>query len=181
MKSLIFIAMVSLMVTGDLVLFDFESKDTSGEWYIVNDDVMGGVSRSTMKLNTDGTATFSGTLSPENYGGFASVRVMVDAGAETEYRGVKVRIRGDGNIYNLRFRTDKNFDGYAYQAKIRSKDGEWTEHEVPFKDFAPTFRGRTLTGKPVLASSDIAQFGILIADKQFGAFSVDIDWVKFYE
>ena len=169
-----------ILFKGEMVLFDFDSTETTGEWYIVNDDVMGGVSRSNMQLNSDGTATFSGTLSPENYGGFASVRARVVAGDEVQFQGVMLRIRGDGNIYSLRFRTNENFDGYAYQAKVKSSAGEWTEFKVPFTAFEPTFRGRALTGKPDLKSSDIAQFGLLIADKQFGDFTVDIDWVKFY-
>ena len=169
------------LVTGDLTLFDFNSAETSGRWYVVNDDVMGGVSKSEMRLNDNGTATFSGTLSSENYGGFASVRVPVQVPEESDFKGVKIRLRGDGNIYSLRFRTNMNFDGYAYQAKVRSKNGEWDEFEVPFSDFLPTFRGQTLSGKPALKSDDIAQFGLLIADEQFGEFTVDIDWIKFYE
>ncbi len=181
MKTLFILAMTVLLTSGDLVMFDFESKETAGNWYIVNDDVMGGISRSSMRINNDGTATFSGTLSPENYGGFASVRAMIDPGDKIEYQGVIIRLRGDGNIYSLRFRTDRNFDGYAYQAKVTSKAGEWVELKVPFRDFEPTFRGRTLTGKPDLKSTEMAQFGLLIADKQFGDFSVDIDWMKLYE
>jgi hypothetical protein len=181
MKISVILMMTAILSTGgDLVLIDFESKETTGDWYIVNDDVMGGVSRSAMQLNPDGTATFSGTLSPENYGGFASVRVVVDPGDEIQYKGVRIRLRGDGNIYSLRFRTNLNFDGYAYQAKVKSEKGEWAEYEVPFKDFEPTFRGRVLTGKPELDSRNMAQFGLLIADKQFGEFSVDVDWIKFY-
>ena len=181
MKALLILALTILVSSGDRVLFDFNPTETAGNWYIVNDDVMGGVSRSSLLLNNDGTATFSGTLSPENYGGFASVRTMIDPGDDVEYKGISIRLRGDGNIYSLRFRTDRNFDGYAYQAKVTTKASDWVEFKVPFKDFEPTFRGRTLSGKPALKSTDIAQFGFLIADKQFGDFSVDIDWVKLYD
>ena len=53
-------------------------QETSGEWRIINDVVMGGVSKSSMKLGSDGSAKFSGTLSPDNNGGFASVRAYVE-------------------------------------------------------------------------------------------------------
>jgi len=141
---------------------------------------MGGVSESKMSINSNATATFSGILSPENYGGFASIRVPFKSEDQEKFKGIMIRLKGDGNIYSLRFRTSSNFDGYAYQSKVTTVEGEWTDFKVPFKDFKPTYRGRTLSGKPALESKNIAQFGLLIADKQFGEFSVDIDWIKFY-
>jgi hypothetical protein len=180
MKTILFIIISVLMVKGEIVLFDFDSDKTSGEWYVVNDDVMGGVSQSQMVINADGTATFSGTLSGDNFGGFASVRALIKNDPDSEFKGVRVRLKGDGNIYSLRFRTDRNFDGYAYQAKLVTEDNVWKEYKISFKDFEPTFRGRILSGKPELESKNIAQIGLLIADEQFGQFSVDMDWISFY-
>ena len=180
MKSILIILFSLLMVNGEAILFDFNSSETSGRWYTVNDDVMGGISNSNMMLNDDGTATFRGEVSLENNGGFASVRARISAGDESDFKGVILRLKGDGNIYSIRFRTNQNFDGYAYQAKIETKKDQWKEFKVPFKDFTPTFRGYTLSGKPALESKDIAQIGILIADKQSGEFEIDMDWIKFY-
>lgn len=180
MKLLIGIITLLLLSTSDTVLFDFNSNETSGRWYLVNDDVMGGISESKIELNKDGTATFSGILSLENNGGFASIRAKVDLKSESNYKGVILRLKGDGKIYSLRFRTDQNFDGYAYQAKIDTKENSWTEIRLPFSDFKPTFRGRTLSNKPPLTSENIRQIGILIADKQSGSFSLDVDWIKLY-
>lgn len=170
-----------MMIKGESVIFDFNSEETSGNWYLVNDDVMGGVSKSTMKVNTDGTATFSGILSPDNNGGFASVRASIANNDEPKFQGVNIRVKGDGNIYNVRFRIDNNFDGYAYQAKIQTEKSSWKEYKIPFSDFKPTYRGRLLSNKPALESENIKQIGLLIADKQFGQFTVDIDWIKFYK
>jgi NADH dehydrogenase [ubiquinone] 1 alpha subcomplex assembly factor 1 len=180
MKLIAGFIILMLVSAGDTILFDFNSSETSGRWYVVNDDVMGGISESKIELNQDGTATFSGNLSLENNGGFASVRAMVDLKSESSFEGVIVRVKGDGKIYSLRFRTDQNFDGYAYQAKIETKEDTWTEIKIPFSDFKPTFRGRTLSNKPPLTSENIRQIGILIADSQIGNFSLDVDWIKFY-
>lgn len=178
----LFIGFILLMMgsAGDSVLFDFNSRETSGSWYVVNDDVMGGISESKIELNQNGTATFSGDLSLENNGGFASVRAMVTLDGESDFKGVILRVKGDGKVYSLRFRTDQNFDGYAYQARVETTKNSWTEIKLPFKDFKPTFRGMTLSNKPPLASENIQQIGILIADKQSGNFSLDIDWIKLY-
>jgi hypothetical protein len=161
-------------------LFDFNSEETSGNWYVVNDDVMGGVSSSKVVMHDEGYAIFRGVLSAENNGGFASIRAMIDMNAEKDYKGVIIRVRGDGNIYSIRFRTNTGFDGYAYQAKFQTEKDKWIEVKVPFSDFKPTYRGRTLDNKPKLESKNIEQIGLLIADYQFGSFTLDIDWIKVY-
>jgi monofunctional biosynthetic peptidoglycan transglycosylase len=162
------------------ILIDFNSKASIENWYVINDDVMGGISQSEIELFDRSYMNFRGVLSPENNGGFASIRSTVDMDAETKYEGVIIRVRGDGKIYSLRFRTHSNFDDYAYQAKIKTEQGSWIEYSVPFSDFTPTFRGRTLNNKPKLESRNIKQIGLLIADYQFGQFSLDIDWIKVY-
>ncbi len=170
-----------LMIKGKTIIFDFNGPETSGIWYTVNDEVMGGISTSNMKLNDDGSATFKGEVSLENNGGFASIRTTIDHSLESDFKGVILRIKGDGKKYNVRFRTNKNFDGYAYQAKIHTEKNEWKEFKLSFKDFVHTFRGNSLHDKPALASKDIYQIGILIADKQPGYFELTMDWIGFYE
>ncbi|SMO39917.1 Complex I intermediate-associated protein 30 (CIA30) [Saccharicrinis carchari] len=166
---------------GETTLFDFNSPETSGQWNIVNDGVMGGISQSNITLNADGIATFSGEVSLENKGGFASVRTALSSIPPKEFKGVMVRLKGDGNIYNIRFRTNRSFDGYAYQAKIKTEKEEWKAFKIPFTDFVPVYRGRTLQNKPPLISGDMAQMGFLIADKQAGSFELCLDWIKFYD
>jgi len=162
------------------MLFDFSMPASAEKWNIVNDSVMGGISTSTFKLNQDSTATFSGNVSADNNGGFASVRASISNKVNSDFDGVTIRVKGDGNIYSLRFRTDRNFDGMSYQAKIKTIKDQWTEFSIPFSDFMPTFRGRMLYNKPALESKDIRQIGILIADYQLGSFEIDVDWIKFY-
>jgi hypothetical protein len=174
----IFITVASLIMNSEKVIFNFNSPSTSGEWVTVNDVVMGGVSESKFEIDSDGTAVFSGTVSSDNNGGFASARASLKDEYK-DYKEVIIRVKGDGNIYSLRFRTDTNFDGISYQAKFKTDAGEWIEHKIPLSDFKPTFRGNTLSNKPKLESKDVKQIGILIADKQFGEFELVIDWIHF--
>jgi hypothetical protein len=179
MISIIFLTVMSLIMNSETVIFNFNSSSTSGEWTTINDVVMGGISESRFEINSDSTATFSGTVFPDNNGGFASVRASLK-NKFNDFEGVIIRVKGDGNIYSLRFRTDKNFDGISYQAKFETDPREWKEYKIPFNDFKPTFRGTTLSNKPRLESKYLKQIGILIADKQFGKFELMIDWIKFY-
>lgn len=181
MLVLIFIILSGILMNSEKIIFDFSSEETAGKWRIVNDVVMGGISKSSISLDEDGAAKFSGTLSPENNGGFASIRAYMEQNNLSDYEGVIIKARGDGNLYNLRFRTDKNYDGVSYQAKFKSDKKEWIEFKIPFKDFKPTYRGRFVPSQPELKSNDIRQCGILIADEQWGNFELEIKWVKFYK
>jgi len=157
-------------------LFDF-AKFTNAAWQIVNDDVMGGVSTSSFRI-TNGVAVFSGEVSLENNGGFASVRTLparFNLGEASEF---VLRVRGDGRRYKFTARKDLSFDGPLYQSAFTTTKGEWQEVRLPLKHFVPTFRGRVLAGEPPLSTSKLTSIGFLISDKQDGPFRLEIEWIK---
>ena len=161
------------------VIFNFQDTTLSASWNIINDGVMGGVSSSAFRVSVDaGGAVFSGNLSLENNGGFASVRTFSRNFQLEGFRGVALRVKGDGNTYSFRLWTNDNFDGISYQAKFKTVKGKWMEVVLPFSDFVPTFRGRVLRDVPQLQPQKIQQIGILIADKQSGRFELLIEWIK---
>ena len=162
------------------LLFDFGGRDEAELWAKVNDGVMGGLSQSEMSFTAEGTAVFRGTLSLENYGGFASVRARPQAYDLGGYEGLAVRVKGDGHRFKLRIRTDDRFDGPAYQADFDTEAGTWITVYAPFDAFVPTFRGRRLLDMPPLDGGRIRQIGFLVADKQEGPFRLEIDWIKAY-
>ena len=151
--------------------------DQERRWHPVNDGVMGGISRSGMQITEQGTALFSGQLSLENNGGFASVRTPLAPRDLSNLAGVEITVRGDGRTYQLRFRTDERFDGAAYRALIPTRPGEWVTIRLPFTDFQPTFRGRILAGYGPLDTNSLCQLTFMIADKQAGPFQLEIQRV----
>jgi len=172
--------MVSEVQNGETLLFDFSAENTAGRWLIVNDGVMGGLSQSEMQLTDQDTAIFQGTLSLENYGGFASVRALLDPHTLEGYEGLSLRVLGDGRYYKLRMRTDRNMDGPAYEVDFATRAGEWMTVRIPFRDAIPTFRGRRLTNYPALQGKQIAQIGFMLADKQAGPFRLEVKWIGAY-
>jgi monofunctional biosynthetic peptidoglycan transglycosylase len=158
-------------------LIDFSHADR-GEWFAINDGVMGGVSRSGIRRTEEGTGVFAGLLSLENNGGFASVRVALDHHDFSTCAGLEIRVRGDGRTYQLRLRTDDQFDGIAYRSNFETRGGEWTTTRIPFDQFLPTFRGRTLGHAPPLDTANIHQLAFMLADKKPGPFSLEIDFVR---
>lgn len=159
------------------MILDFSAADPR-EWTLVNDDVMGGRSTSRLTMTEAGTGVFSGVVSLENNGGFASTRVSLDSPDLSEHEGVVVRVRGDGRRYQLRFRMETGSRGLAFKADFDTAAGVWQETVLPFRDFRATFRGYHPPEAPPLDPGEIRQVGFLIADKMEGPFRLEVDWIK---
>ena len=136
------------------------------------------MSTSQFQVLTNGGAVFCGVVSLENNGGFASVRSSPVRGNLNGADAFVLRVRGDGLRYKFTVRTDSGFDAPNYQLTFTTKRGEWEEHRLAFKDFAPTFRGRVLTDVPLLNPAKIASVGFLILDQQAGPGRLEMSWVK---
>jgi monofunctional biosynthetic peptidoglycan transglycosylase len=158
----------------NMVLVDFAAGDDDRRWYVIDDGVMGGISRGTFTRTDAGTAVFAGELSLERNGGFSSVRTDLGTTDLSDWVGLEVRVRGDGRTYQLRLRVDGRYDGIAYRVSFQTTRNEWTTVRVPFAQFAPVFRGRIVENAPPLDTARIRQAGFLLADKQAGPFRLEI-------
>ncbi|HSO23470.1 MAG TPA: CIA30 family protein, partial [Chondromyces sp.] len=74
-----------------MMIVDF-TRGAEG-WPSIDDAVMGGVSSSDMTVE-DGIASFRGTVSFDNNGGFASVRSRPERRDLSAFDGLIVRVRG---------------------------------------------------------------------------------------
>ena len=126
------VTLSSIQASGDRtpleaekMIFDFDNVDQAQDWLIVNDSVMGGVSQSEMIVTPTGTALFRGNVSLENNGGFASVRTHPIEYQLADYHGLSLRVKGDGQPYKLRLRTDNYLNSVAYQADFQTESGTW--------------------------------------------------------
>ena len=76
MKLTILISLLLTLTEQTMTtIYQFNEKTTIKDWRIVNDGVMGGISKSTIVLNETGNGEFSGHVSLANNGGFASVQL----------------------------------------------------------------------------------------------------------
>jgi NADH dehydrogenase [ubiquinone] 1 alpha subcomplex assembly factor 1 len=171
--------LIPLIVSG-MMLFDFSQQSDIKDWRIINDGVMGGLSRSEFEATKDSTAVFRGVLSLENYGGFASVRSGISKYDLGDYDGIELRIMGDGRRYQIRVRTDSGYDGVAYKYEFDTAKDTWATIRAPFAEFVATFRGRIVKDYPLLDTAKIRQIGFLIADGQEGTFRLEIDSIGTY-
>lgn len=164
-------------VKDSVNLVDFGTENPS-QWRVINDGVMGGLSQSNIVATNHKTGLFTGELSLENNGGFASVRTMVGPVDLSESAGIEIKVRGDGRTYQLRLRNDGRTDGLTYRATFKTRDGKWFSVRIPFEHFVPSFRGEIIEDAPPLDPSRIHQVGFLIADKVSGPFSLEIEFVQ---
>ena len=165
---------------GPLLLLDFPRSTEALPWFVVNDDVMGGRSEGSFRLEGD-VLIFTGSTNTRG-GGLSSIRSRPHSFDLAEYDGVRLRARGDGRTYTFRLTTSDTRDRRrrpAYWAEFETVDGTWKEIDVPFTRFRPRWRGATLPG-PALEPAAIDSLGLMINDGQDGAFRLEVDWIAAY-
>ena len=164
----------------ELVVFDFSNPSDVNQLRPINDTVMGGISASQLQLTKEGTVLFTGNVSLENNGGFASLQSKPSRYNFTGYEGIAIRVRGDGKRYKLSLKNNTFLDSARYESAFTTEKGVWATVTIPFNTLVPTFRGRVLTNETPLDISKVKSFGLLISDKQAGPFRLEIDWLKVY-
>ena len=177
--ALIFSGLIfSVALAQEKRLFDFDTAESGNGWRAVNDNVMGGVSTGKVS-SAGGTLSFTGNLSLENNGGFASFRSGSLNGLNLSANtGLTVRVRGDGRTYALNINSQASWN-ILYRGDFKTKPGTWLEVRIPFKDLKPTYFGSSLPG-PKIDASQLEYIGFILADKQPGAFKLEVDWISTY-
>jgi hypothetical protein len=174
-------------------LFDFTqpNADLQATWGAVDDVVMGGVSESGIRLESS-YAIFSGRVSIDNSGGFASVRTRNFAPSLdlNNYQGVELRVRGDGQRYKLFIRTEPKWDSVGYAYSFDTIINEWMTISIPFKDLVPVFRAKTVENAPPIDSSQICALQLMLSKFEYdrelnprftpGLFSLEVESISAY-
>lgn len=175
------------------IIFDFRkpTQDLKETWGALDDIVMGGASESTVRL-VDETAFFSGYVSTANSGGFASVRTRnfeppLDL---SDYEGIDLRVKGDGKRYKFILRTDPKWDSVSYCYSFDTVPNIWFTVRIPFSDFIPVFRAKTLQDAGPLDPSQIRSVQIMLSKFEYdgelnpnfkpGVFQLQIESMKAY-
>ena len=161
------------------LITDFSGEPVSLEWFVVNDNVMGGRSSGGFELN-DGNLVFTGSTNTRG-GGFSSVRSRGPRMDLSEFSGIRLRVRGDGRQYSWQLRTNALYRGreLGFWREFDTTAGQWLEIDLPFADFVPKFRGSKLDVAPP-DPAHISGMGLMISDGQDGPFAIAVDSVQAY-
>jgi monofunctional biosynthetic peptidoglycan transglycosylase len=159
---------------AELLLADFTQTAPGPDWYVQNDNVMGGRSQGGFEI-TDGQLVFTGNTNT-NGGGFSSIRTAPFKLDLSGYTRIRLHVKGDGRRYTWQLQSTGRYRGFeiSYWADFETVAGEWTWVDLPFSAFAPNIRGYPLDGPP-LPVQDIAEFGLYIYDKLDGPFELRLD------
>ncbi len=175
MKSFIILLTLSLYFNTNMqTIYTFSSLSNSNEWRVLNDGVMGGISESALILNKEGYGEFSGHVSLENYGGFASIQLNQTIKLDKEKTHIVLRVKGDGKRYEFRMKGNSSqYESYVHQFPT---SGEWETIKLPIAGFYPQFRGQRMNA-PNFNFEQIGQLSFLIANKQEEDFKLLLDWI----
>ena len=154
------------------------NTDDAANWWVVNDGVMGGLSRGGLAFE-DTRMVFSGVLNT-NGGGFSSIRRDLGDARLQDGDSIEMVVRGDGRSYELTLRAGARFGGMdiAYRADlISSASTDWQTVRMLVSDFRASFRGRMLPDRQIQPAS-IRSVGIILADGRDGPFRLEVQRIK---
>ncbi|MEO3866125.1 CIA30 family protein [Rheinheimera fenheensis] len=146
---------------------------------LIHDTVMGGRSSGTVIRHNDDAVLFTGNLSLENNGGFASAEFKL-LNPITALNGTQLILHAkpDNRTYQLRLKTALIPQGVAYVAEFSAGNGQQTFVFTP-DDFSGRYRGNPVLNLPPLHFSDISHVSIMLADKTPGPFQIALYSLSF--
>lgn len=152
------------------VIFDFSQPSAVLEqtWGALDDVVMGGVSASSLR-SQPGSALFTGYVSTDNSGGFASVRTRnfepsLDV---SSYSGFELRVNGDGQRYKFLVRDEDSWDSVAFAGSFDTVANEWVTIRLPFADLVPVFRAKTVSNSRPLNAARVRSLQLMLSKFEY--------------
>ena len=175
MKYVLILLILSLSTKSNMgKIYTFSTQTNIKEWRIVNDGVMGGISKSSLVLTDAGHGQFSGHVSLANNGGFASIQLNKTIKLAEDKKFIVLRVKGDGKRYEFRLNGKiSQSESYVHQF---TTSGEWENIKLAISEFYPQFRGRKLK-IPNFNFESIERLSFLIANEQEEDFELLIDWI----
>ena len=156
------------------LIYKFDEMENISNWTVVDDRVMGGQSRGNIHLNEEGNGLYTGIVSTENNGGFSSVRLQFYKKNVSQYNAVLLKLKGDQKNYQFRIKSSADQE-YSYVSTFKT-NGEWEEIRIPFNQFKPQYRGRSLD-KPNYSGEQMEEITFLIGNKNNEIFQLEIDYI----
>ena len=159
-------------------LTDFDADDT-GQWFIVNDGVMGGRSDGGGFI-AESLLRFEGTVVTAG-GGFTSARLALEGDELADTSRIEMRVRPDGRTYGVTLEDAAEVNGLSVSHRADFSIGPvdsdgWAIAAVDYDRLVPSVFG-ILVDAPPFDPGAAREFGIIIADGLDGDFVLDIDWI----
>lgn len=173
------ILMALTIATTALTNFDFGENGNANDWAIVNDGVMGGLSKSEVSTDKE-FVIFSGEVSLDNNGGFASYCSPYGKYNLSKYEGIEIRYALKGQPCGLTFASQYSFYSPYLKYLLPETKGKWQTHYIDLNDLEEYRLGTPTDGKVSKSDlEDIIRLRFLIANKKAGAFELKVEYINF--
>ncbi len=143
-------------------------------WAYLADTVMGGVSRGGAEFSA-GALRLTGKVSTKNNGGFIQVRTRIDPSQAVGKSGIKIKVKGNGDVYYLHVRNASARLPWQYYTASFKTSEKWKEISISFDEFE---KSATLMPRK-LKSESIKTIGLVAYGKDHNA-DVSIANLEFY-
>jgi len=163
-----------VMAEYDTLIIDDRSSGSrvatsGGEWRLITDRVMGGISDGQLSADvagSQGCLRLQGNVTLENNGGFVQAALDVNRdvlGAVHEYAGLVLVVQGNSEQYNVHLRTsDNSLPWQSYRAAFTATPA-WKRVYLPFSAFEPYRTGKALNVRR------LKRIGIVAIGREFRA------------
>jgi hypothetical protein len=148
---------------GSHTLVTFDTKGQRLEWNSLGDQVMGGQSDGELIHSDEGIGLFHGIVRLDN-----------------DFTGIELLAKGDGKTYKIGLRNSTSRRSIVYQHAFTPGTEDWSRIRLPFSEFIPTWRGKTLSDEAALNLSYLASVSLFVSGRQVGEFQLKMqDWVLY--
>lgn len=165
----------------DDLKFDFGKNKIGNGWWVMNDGVMGGLSRGAASL-TENSLILKGEISLANNGGFSSVRGPWGKTDLSAYSTVTIRYRSKGQIVALCLEKSRRWWEPFYMLDLDPTDGEWKTVSLKL-DNAKEYAYARPSGDKLSKEQrkEILRLGFMTNQKKESAFTFEVSYMKFTE
>ena len=143
-------------------------------WAYLADTVMGGVSQGGAEFSA-GALRLTGQVSTKNNGGFIQVRTRIDPSETVGKSGIKIKVKGNGDIYYLHVRNASARLPWQYYTASFKTSEKWKDISISFDEFE---KSATLMPRKLKPDS-IKTIGLVAYGKDHEA-DVSIANLEFY-
>ena len=167
------------VMNTDTYTIDFGKTKQGGNWSIINDGVMGGLSQGAAILEED-KVVFYGNISLANNGGFSSLKSPFRKTNLADFSFVEIRLKGKGQVFALTLETDQRYWRPYFKKNIAISGDDWETVRLDLNEFKAYSFGRNLNRN--LTKEDLAEVlrvGITTNSKKEGPFDLEIDYIQF--
>ena len=103
------------------------------DWITITDQVMGGVSKLSIK-HIDDTFYMKGNVSTDNNGGFVRLSNRININSN-DFKGIKFKAKGNNETYEIHVTLKGlKIPPWSYFSQAFDVNNDWQEYEIFFKD-----------------------------------------------